>query len=63
MILFKAQVAKHIFPDIVKDVDGYWKWGSREYGGLLTEEELLMIALLLKEANRLWDQSVKAFFA
>ena len=61
--ILKARVAKAIIADIVKDIDGYWKWAPSMSGGVWDEPGLLMVCVLLKEANRLWEKDVNEFFA
>lgn len=60
---YKARVLRHIFSECYREVDGYWVWAPREIHGAYTEADLEMIALLLKEANRLWDNEIQAYFA
>jgi hypothetical protein len=59
---YKARIAKHIFSDVLQDVDGYWKYFPTPRGGY-TEADLEMIALLLREANRKWDDEITEYFS
>jgi hypothetical protein len=62
-IAHKALVAKSIAKDVIRDVDGYYVWfPKRGFFGGFTSGDLEMIAKLLREANRLWDNEVKRFF-
>ena len=61
-MILKAKVAKAIFPEVHKDVDGYYKWAPAGPTGFWDEPGLLMICVLLKEANRLWEKEVNEFF-
>lgn len=50
--------------EIVKDVDGYWKYGAsagRSYG-LWDASNLEMIAQMLNDLNAAWDAEIQAFF-
>lgn len=62
MVYYKAVIAKHVFPDCYQEVDGYWVWGPREIYGAWSAADLEMIARLLNEANRKWDNEIKAYF-
>lgn len=43
-----------------QDVDGYWYWWPSVNHGSLSAQDLILIAELLNEANRRWDNIVKA---
>ena len=60
--LYKARIAKHIFSDVHKDVDGYWKFFPTPRGGY-SEADLFMIGVLLAEANHKWDNEIKEYFS
>jgi hypothetical protein len=62
-IEFKAGIARHIHRSVHKDVDGYYKWFPSTQGGGLDQGELEMIAKLLREANRLWDEQLRDYFS
>ena len=62
VVILKAKVARAIFQDVFKDVDGYYKWAPTGQTGAWDEPGLLMICVLLKEANRLWELEVNTFF-
>ena len=56
----RVAVLKNIRHDVVMDVDGYWKWFPRwNTGGGYTQEDLFVLADLLREANRKWDEQVR----
>jgi hypothetical protein len=60
---YKATIARHIFPRVIQDVDGFWKWFPEGGGGCYEAAELEMISSLLNEANRLWDKEIEEYFA
>lgn len=59
---FKALILAHTFNDMVKGDDGYWVWWPLGNRGCYSADDLEMIALLLNEANRLWDNEIKEYF-
>ena len=59
---YKARIAKHIFPDAYRDVDGYWYWAPTGSLGGYSEHDVLMISTLLGEANRNWDIELTEYF-
>lgn len=60
---FKARVLRVSYPAFVKDVDGYWVyWPYGVNRGAYNEAHLECIALLLREANRKWDNEIKEYF-
>lgn len=61
-INFKALIAKHICDDVLQGDDGYYIWWPQEGFGAYTAADLEMIAKLLNEANRKWDNEVKEYF-
>lgn len=52
---------KHI-GDIVKDVDGYWKFGFIGSAGLWDDGPLEAIAAMLRDLNRDWDREIREYF-
>lgn len=60
---YKARILKQCFTDFYREVDGYWVYGPLTPRGYLTAKDLILIAELLNEANRLWDKQITDFFA
>lgn len=58
----RALVLRAIFPDVYREVDGYWVWGPREVRGCWTSVDLHVIGELLDEANRVWDRELYDYF-
>ena len=58
----RATVLKHIFPECYQEVVGYWVWGPLQVRGAWTSWDLRVIAELLDEANRKWDQQITEYF-
>lgn len=58
----RARVLKTIFPDVYREVDGYWVWGPQGMIGGWNEWDLEVAADLLREANRKWDREIKEYF-
>lgn len=59
---YKARIARHMFPDIYQDMDGYWYWAPKGLLGGYSDGDLTMMGLLLAEANRKWDNEIKEYF-
>jgi len=59
---YKAKIARYMFRDLIKEVDGYYYWWPVMTKGCLSAEDLKMIARLLDEANRLWDKQITEYF-
>jgi hypothetical protein len=57
----RAAVLKSIFPECYQEVDGYYVWFPRT-AGCWTSEDLKVIAELLDEANRMWDEHLVKWF-
>jgi hypothetical protein len=62
-INYKARVLKYAFPDFYREVDGFWVYGPTETKGFLSAADLTMLAKLLTEANRAWENELIEFFA
>ncbi len=49
--------------DVVRDVDGYYKWWpDSNAGGCWEDYSLMAIASVLYEMNKEWDAEVEAYF-
>ena len=61
----KARILKVLWErgDLLRGDDGYWVfWPNRNHGAY-NEYDLLTIANLLREANRLWDKQIQEAFS
>ena len=59
---YEANVLKHAFKDIVKDVDGYWYWWPTANEGTFSSAHLTVLAKILDDANRKWAKEVAEYF-
>lgn len=63
--LFRLEGTKLFFEngvelgEILRDVDGYYKWWPNDLPGYLDEEFLFAIASYLQSLNAEWDAQVK----
>jgi hypothetical protein len=48
--------------NVIQDVDGYWKYAFPNSHGLWEDGMLEMLATMLTELNKPWDDDVRSFF-